>query len=150
MARMHSRDKGNSGSVKPSVTQKPSWIRYNPKEIEILTVKLAKEGKTMSEIGMVLRDTYGIPSVKALTKKSIAKILEEGKLLSEIPEDLVSLIKKAIIITKHLEENRQDMTGKRGLQLTESKIKRLVKYYKGTGRIPATWKYDKETMQLFI
>jgi small subunit ribosomal protein S15 len=150
MARMHSRDKGKSGSVKPSVKQQPSWIRYKPKEIEILTVKLAKEGKTMSEIGMVLRDTYGIPSVKDLTGKSIAKILKEAKLLAEIPEDLTALIKKAIKVSKHIEGNKQDMTGKRGMQLTESKIKRLVKYYKSNGRLPDTWKYDKDTMQLFI
>ena len=52
MARMHSRKKGQSGSKKPLKKEKPTWIRYKPAEIELLIVKLAKEGKTSSEIGI--------------------------------------------------------------------------------------------------
>src|SRR3989338_2145164 len=38
----------------------------------------------------------------------------------------------------------------RGLQLTESKIKRLVKYYKANGKLPQNWKYDREQAKLLI
>lgn len=150
MARMHSRARGKSGSKRTNKSNQSSWIRYKPKEIELLVVKFAKEGKSTSDIGMILRDTYGVPFIKAITGKSISKILKENNLQGEIPEDLVNLIKKAIQVTKHLDENKQDKTAKRGLQLTESKIRRLVKYYKAKGVLPPEWKYDKETMQLFV
>ncbi|RMF06748.1 30S ribosomal protein S15 [Candidatus Woesearchaeota archaeon] len=150
MARMHSRDKGKSGSTRPSKLAKPSWIRYKPKEVELLVVKLAKEGLAPSMIGITLRDVYGIPDTKLIAGKSITKIMEEKKLLPAIPEDLIALMKKSVNIRKHLEENKQDQTAKRGLQLTESKIKRLVKYYKSIGKLPHDWKYDAKSIRLYV
>jgi small subunit ribosomal protein S15 len=149
MARMHSRKKGQAGSKKPLKKEKPTWIRYKPKEIELLIVKLAKEGKTSSEIGIVLRDVYGIPDVKLIMEKPLTKILAEKNLLKELPEDLIALMKRAVFINKHLERNHHDMTAKRGLQLTESKIKRLIKYYKKTGNIPVDWKYDPSKLKMY-
>jgi small subunit ribosomal protein S15 len=150
MARMHSRAKGKSGSTKPSKLSVPSWLQYKPKEIELLVVKYAKEGKAPSQIGLLLRDEYGIPDVKVITGKTILAILKEKSLATPIPEDLMALIRKAILVKKHLAENHKDMTAKRGIQLTESKIMRLAKYYKRTGRLPATWKYDPEKVRLSI
>lgn len=149
MAKMHSRKKGTSGSKKPLKPSKPTWLRYKPKEIELLVVKLAKEGRTASQIGLVLRDTYGVPDVKLLTEKSITEILADKKLLPELPEDLVALMRKDIAIRKHLEENRKDEAAKRGLLLTESKIRRLVKYYKRVGRMPVEWKYDPSKLKMY-
>jgi len=150
MARMHSRKKGKSGSTKPIAKAVPSWVRYKAKEVELLIVKLAKEGKTSSEIGIILRDSYGIPDVKTLTKKSVTKILEEKKLGAELPEDLMAVIRKNVLVRKHLENNKQDKTAKRGLQIADSKIKRLVDYYKNTGRLDKSWKYDPEKLKLII
>lgn len=150
MARMHSRKKGQAGSSKPLKPSKPTWTRYSEKELEILIAKIAKEGKSASEIGLALRDTYGIPSIKALTGKTIKQILDEKKLLPDLPWDLHSLIKRAVIIRKHLEENHKDTTALRGLQLTESKIKRLAKYYKKSGVLPLTWKYDPKAVKLYV
>jgi small subunit ribosomal protein S15 len=150
MARMHSRDKGVSGSKKPFKKTVPTWIRYKPKEVELLIGKMANEDKTPSQIGLYLRDTYGIPDVKTLTGKSITKILKEKKLTPEVPEDLRSLIRKAALIRKHMEDNKQDKPAFRGLQLTESKIKRLVKYYKTSGRLPVDWKYDPRKASTYL
>lgn len=150
MARMYSRSKGVSGSKKPSTKEVPTWTRYKPKEIEILIGKMAKEGKTASMIGITMRDTYGIPDVKKLTGKSISKILDEKKLLPEVPEDLRDLIRKAAMIRRHLDENKQDKTAFRGLQLTEAKIMRLVKYYKKTDKLPMDWKYDPRKASTYL
>lgn len=147
---MHSRARGKSRSTKPSKKVVPSWLKYKPKEVELLIIKYAKEGKNPSQIGIFLRDEYGIPDVKLVTKKSITKILKEKNLLKEIPEDLMALIRKAVLIRKHLGENKKDMPAKRGLQLTESKIKRLTKYYKRTARLPMTWRYDPERIKLVV
>lgn len=150
MARMYSRRKGKAGSKKPLAKELPSWVRYKSSEIEMIISKLAKEGKTSSQIGMILRDTYGVPDVRKLTGKKISEILAEKKLLKEMPEDLVALFKKAVTIRKHLDENKGDGTALRGLQLTESKIGRLVKYYKRTGKIPVDWKYDPEKTKVYV
>ena len=150
MARMYSRKKGRSGSTRPKTKQVPAWVRYSAKEAEMLVIKLAKEKKTASQIGLILRDTYGIPDVKSLTGKSISALLKEKKMQPSLPEDLMALIKKNISIRKHLEENKQDQVGKRGLLLCDSKIKRLVKYYQSSGVLPAGWTYDSEKVRLLI
>jgi small subunit ribosomal protein S15 len=147
---MHSRKHGKSGSKRPSKRVIPVWLSYKPKEVELLISKLAKEGKTSSEIGIVLRDTYGIPDVKLLSKKRVTQILKEKNLASELPEDLTALIRKSVSIRKHLETNHKDQTGKRGLLLTESKIKRLTKYYKMTGKLASEWKFDPERAGFFM
>lgn len=150
MARMHSGKKGKSGSKKPVKQTKKSWFRYDAKEVEQLIVKLAKLGKTSSEIGIILRDTYGVPDTRCIVKKNITKILEDNKLKPKLPEDLVALIKKDIRLTKHLDSHKGDMSVKRGLQLTESKINRLAKYYKRTNKLPSDWAYDRKKAKLLI
>ncbi len=150
MARMHSGRKGKSGSKKPVEKKVQAWVRYKAKEVEMLVLKFAKEGKNAAEIGLLLRDTYGIPSIKAITGKAITDILQEKSLVPEIPDDIVGLIRKSISLEKHFDANTQDMTAKRGLQLTTSKILRLVKYYKNRGRLPTEWKFDKSKMRLLI
>jgi len=150
MSRMHSGAHGKSRSTKPSKKVVPGWLKYKPKEVELLVLKYAKEGKLPSQIGIYLRDEYGIPDVKAVVKKSITKILQEKNLTKEVPEDLMALIRKAVLVRKHLADNKHDMTAKRGLILTESKIKRLTKYYRRTGRLPLNWKYDPEKIKLVV
>jgi len=148
MARRYSGKHGKHGSKRPFRKAKPNWVRYDAKEVEKLIIKLAKEEKTPSQIGLILRDTYGIPNVKEVTNKNVSKVLNENKLLQELPEDLMALIKKQIKIVKHLEAHKKDMPSKRGLQLTESKIQRLIKYYKKINKLPKEWKYDREKIKL--
>ena len=146
---MHSRKRGKAGSSKPSKPSVSSWVRYKDKEIELLITKLAKEGKSSSKIGIELRDTYGIPNSKLITKKAITEILKENKLLPEVPEDLLSLIRRSIALNKHLKVNKKDESAKRGLILTESLIRRLIKYYKRTGKLNSEWKYDSKRAGMF-
>jgi len=150
MARMHSRKKGKSGSKRPLISKKRVWIKYSPAEMEKIVEKLANEGKTPSQIGMILRDSYGIPDVREVNNKKLNKTLKEKGLKPELPEDLNFLIKKEIRLFDHLEKNKKDMAVKRGLQLTESKIMRLAKYYKRKGVLPSNWKYDREKAKLLI
>ena len=149
MARMYSRKKGKSGSKKPIRKKAPSWSMYGKDEIEKLIVKLAKEGYGQSEIGLILRDQYGVPDVR-LIEIRISKVLEKHGLGKEIPEDLFNLFKKAVNLRRHLKTNKKDYTSKRGLELTESKIRRLGKYYVKTGKLPKDWKYDPEKTKLLV
>jgi small subunit ribosomal protein S15 len=142
MARIHARRRGSSGSSRPVSKIIPSWVKYKPKEVEALVVKLAKKGIQSSQIGLELRDSYGIPNVGLITKKSVVQILKDNKIYSKIPEDLQNLVRRSITIRKHMGKNKKDMVSKRGLQLTEAKILRLVKYYRRKEMIPKGWKYD--------
>lgn len=150
MARMHSRRKGKAGSTKPIKKTKKSWVRYKPKEVEQLVIKLAKSGRTPSQVGLILRDTYGVPDVRTTTNKKMMKILEENKLVTPLPEDMTALIRKELALVKHLETNKKDMISRRGLLLINSKIRRLVKYYKSIGKLPADWAYDREKAKLLV
>ncbi|MBI5389351.1 30S ribosomal protein S15 [Candidatus Woesearchaeota archaeon] len=150
MARMHSRKKGKSGSTKPIRKIKPSWLRYKEKEVELLIVKLSKEGKNASLIGTTLRDVYGVPSTKTVLGKRINDVLKEKHLLPKLPEDLMALIKKSVAVRKHAEAHKQDMTALRGVQLTDSKIRRLMKYYKQRKVLDPKWKYDPENVSLYL
>ena len=149
MAKMHSRKKGHAGSKKPLKPMKPIWQRYKPKEVEMLIAKLLKEGKSMSETGLILRDSYGIPNIEQAIGKQIYEIAVEKNLAKELPEDLIALMRRYVQIKKHLELNRKDMPAFRGLQLTDAKIKRLVKYYKRTGKIQITWKFNPENVKIY-
>lgn len=150
MARLYSGKKGRSGSTKPVRKVPPSWLKYKPNEVEKLVLKLAKEEKSTSEIGTILRDTYGIPNVKSVTGKKINAILKENKVNSKIPEDLANIIKRIIAITTHLNTNKHDQTAKRGLQLTESKLRRMVTYYTKRKMLPEGWKYSREKLKLLL
>ncbi len=143
-----SKKKGQSHSTRPARVGAPTWVKYSPAEVEDLVVSLAKKGYPPSTIGVILRDQYGIPLVKMITGKKIVQILREHGLAPEIPEDLYNLIKRAARIRRHLEEHPKDYHSKRGLQLVESKIHRLVKYYKRKGVLPPDWKYEPKKISI--
>jgi|TARA_Y100000310_G_C20268041_1_gene616670 small subunit ribosomal protein S15 len=150
MARLHSRKHGKSGSKKPIKKSLPVWSTYKPKEMELIIAKLAKEGKIASEIGIILRDTYGIPDARLLLKEKLSSAIKKANLAPEVPDDLTSLIRRSVAIRKHIESNKKDQTAKRGLILTESKIKRLTKHYKREGKLESDWKYDPERAGFFM
>jgi small subunit ribosomal protein S15 len=148
MAKMHSRKKGRASSKKPSSVAK--WVDYSDKEVEKLVLKLRKDGLNAADIGRVLRDQYGIASVKDVAKKTIVQILEENNLVSKIPEDLFNLLKRAVKLRNHLTKYKNDYTSKHGLELMESKIRRLIKYYVREGRLPKDFTYEPERAKLLI
>jgi small subunit ribosomal protein S15 len=148
MARMHARRKGVSGSTRPLESTVP--ITTTPEEVQKLVVELRNSGLSSSQIGIVLRDTYGIPDVKSVTKKSLTQLLRDGGVAPELPEDLFNLITKALNLRDHLEENKKDLHNKRALQLTEAKIRRLVNYYKKTTVLPREWSYRLDTVEMLI
>ena len=119
-------------------------------EIEGLVAKLGGEGKTAAMVGLILRDQYAIPSVKIATGKTIGQIFREKKLSTRLPEDLQNLMKRAVSLNEHVKKNPKDLHNKRGLNLIESKIRRLVKYYGLEGMIPEGWKYSLDTAKLEI
>lgn len=148
MARIHAHRKGKSHQTRPTSKTTPSWLTYSPDEVTTLIVKLAKEGLTPSQIGVKLRDEYGIPLVKPILGKSITEVLEENGLALPIPEDLQNLLMRAKRLQEHLAVHKSDRRNVRSLELVEAKIHRLSKYYKRIGKLPKDWKYEAVIAQL--
>lgn len=113
-------------------------------------VELYNEGVATSKIGLILRDEFKIYNVKKYTGKTINQILKEHDLEAEIPEDLSDLLKRAVKLLKHMKVNKFDQTSKLGYNRTVSKIRRLARYYKGTGKLPRGWKYSEEQAAILV
>ena len=150
MSRMHSKRKGSSGSKRPLIDKNPDWVQQSPEEIMDLVAKQAGEGVTMAKIGLVLRDQHAIPNVRLATGKTIKEICTEKNIKFDLPEDLTNLMKRAVHLSGHVPTNPKDYHNSRGLHLIESKIRRLVKYYKREGVIPGTWNYSLDTAALQV
>ena len=163
MGRMHSKGKGISKSALPYSRTPPSWLKTSPEEVVQQIVKLARKGVTPSQIGAQLRDSQGIAQVRYVTGNKILRILRSEGLAPEIPEDLYHLIvrtypvvstnssqKRAVSVRKHLERNRKDADSKFRLILIESRIHRLSRYYKTTGAVPPSFKYESSTASTLV
>ena len=51
MGRLHSHNYGKSHSTRPLNLKSPSWVTQDPKEIEELIIKYAKDDLAPSQIG---------------------------------------------------------------------------------------------------
>jgi small subunit ribosomal protein S15 len=150
MARMHSRKKGVSRSRPPTVKKAPDWSDISKEELEKLVIKLHDSGLPSTKIGLTLRDQYGVPSAKLVLGMNINRFLKEKSTLPEIPEDLGNLMRRSLHVRKHLKGNDKDVHNKRALQLMESKVRRLVKYYHDTGKLARSWEYKPETAEMLV
>lgn len=120
------------------------------KEVEELIARLVREGHPPSEIGVILRDQHGIPSIKKATGKSVLEILEAQGLRPEIPEELMNMIRKAVALYRHVTEHKRDTGSRRSLEVLESRIHKLVRYYVREGKLPRGWRYDRERAALLV
>ena len=98
MATLYGKGRGKARSHAPK-TEKPYWLKLKESEIEQIIVKLAKQGFPPAKIGLILRDKYGVPSVKAITNKKIQKILQEKGITTQ-HDELIALKKKVAELLK--------------------------------------------------
>lgn len=145
MGRMYGNGKGISKSSIPYKKKAPRWLNVDSAEIVKQMEALAKKGYKPSQIGVILRDNFAIPQSRLITGGKILRILKKKGLAPQIPEDLYHLMRRAVSIRKHIEKNKRDRGSKFRLILVESKIHRLVRYYKLTKQIASTWRYDYQT-----
>ena len=119
-------------------------------DVEQIIISLWKQDKSTSEIGMILRDRHGIPDAALITGKKIMQTVADHDMAPNVPEGMRNLIVKALRLRTHLADNKKDVHNKRALQLTESKIRRVVKYYRRTGVLPKDWVYRADTAKMLI
>ena len=150
MARMHSPGRGKSGSTKPLVDKAPEWSNTDAKEVTELILSLAAEGHNPTTIGTILRDQHAVPDVRLVLGKRLGQVLAENEITPKYPEAMMSLMRRALRLIDHLESNRKDRHNSRQLELTESKIRRLSRYYKGRGQLDTEWTYKRDELRLMV
>lgn len=144
---MYSRKHGKHGSKKPA-RRRHQWLIYDRDEVEEIIKKLSKEGKSDAEIGLILRDQYGVPDVRVFGLR-VSKIVKTVS-KKDVPDDMYNLIERAVDLHSHLAQHRGDAKAIHGLELLESKIRRLGKYYVRKGQLPKGWKYSIEQAKLLV
>jgi small subunit ribosomal protein S15 len=150
VSRIHSGRRGRSGSHRPYPWQKPDWVTADPKEVGEEAVKLAKGGMGPAQVGAILRDGMGVPSVRVVTGMRMTRLLSESGVKPDLPDDLQALLKRVVHLQRHLALHPKDLSNQRGLALMESRIRRLAHYYRAHKRLPENWRYTSASAVLQV
>ncbi len=107
--------------------EKPVWLKYTEKEVKDIILNIIKKHPEMTseKIGLVLRDTYGIPTAK-IYKIKVSQVLKEAKAYKN--PDLENIGKKVTKLEKHMEKNKKDQRTKRALTIAKSRLKKIKEY----------------------
>ena len=105
--------------------KKPTWIKMKEPELKKVILELS-ETYAPSQIGIVLRDQYGIPTTKVFGKKLKSYLKELG---IDRNEDLENATKKVDRLKEHLKENITDRSAKHKLQHAQSRLNITKKYF---------------------
>jgi small subunit ribosomal protein S15 len=147
---MHTKKKGKSSSRKLRMEEAEAKSGLGKEEIEKLIVSYAKSGMPAELIGETLKKKHNVLYIRKETGKRLMQIIKENNLESSLPPDMLQLVKKAVNIREHLSSNKSDVHNRIRLGRIESKIWRLVRYYKKEGVLSRDWKYDPSTAELII
>ena len=128
----------------------PEWVTLSEGELKEIILDLARKETSLSRIGIILRDYYGIPDIKLITGKTLKNTLEGYGVETKLPDDLKDLIVRALNIREHYETNKKDKTALKGLQNTEAKIRSLASYYVREGDLPKNWRYNSQRAKLLL
>jgi len=150
VSRIHSGRKGRAGSHRPYPATAPAWSTATREEIVEEAVKLGKGGLSAAQVGTRLRDAMGVASVRASTGAPLTRLLADHGVKADLPEDLQALLKRVVHLQRHLQTNPADLANRRGLQLMESRIRRLAHYYRQHHQLPENWKYTSATAVLQV
>jgi len=150
MARLHSKKKGKAGTKRPKSRTVPEWSPLKKAEMTEIILRMAREGVPPAKIGLTFRDQHGVANLRAQLGMTLGRFLKAEKATQEYPEDLLNLIKKAVRLSSHLKNAKNDTHNAVKLGHVESKINRLVKYYSSKGALPADWRYNREKAALLV
>ena len=104
---------------------KPTWVKMKEPELKKTILDLS-EKYAPSQIGIILRDQYGIPTTKVFGKKLKAYLTELG---IDRNEDLENAEKKVEKMKEHLKDNITDRKAKHKLQHAQSRLNITRKYF---------------------
>lgn len=150
MARMHTKKHGRSKSRKPILAPGTKTTELTNEQIVQLILDYSKQAMSPEKIGEKLKKEHGVPYIKHAMGKRLNQILKEHGAASEIPADLLNLMKKAVNLHSHMEKNAHDTANNTRLHRIESKIWRLTKYYIAKKQLASGWRYDPARAALII
>ena len=150
MARMYAHKRGKSGSSKVHGQEMPEWANDDKEEVSQLILSLHEDGHSSAMIGTILRDQHAVLDARKVLGMRIGTFLSQNTKPPTYPEDMMNLMRKAVSLIEHLQPNPKDIHNRRALQLTESKIRRLAKYYQAEGRLAGEWKYKRDQVRLMV
>lgn len=150
VSRIHSGRKGRAGSHKPYPLRPPAFATLDKAEVIEEATRLAKTGLSPAQVGTILRDSHGVPSVRAVTGERMAPLLAAQGIKPDLPEDLQALLKRVVHLQRHLQGHKKDLANRRGLNLMEARIRRLALYYKRNKVLPEDWRYTSASAVLQV
>lgn len=104
---------------------KPVWLKLSEEDLEKIIEELS-EKYSSAQIGLILRDQYGVPTTKVYGKKLSSYLKETGKYTDV---ELVNAQKRFDNMKEHLSNNKQDKKAKHKLQKLQSHLNAMNKYY---------------------
>ena len=150
VSRIHSGRKGRAGSHKPYPLRTPEFSTLDKNEVIEEATRLAKTGVSAAQVGTILRDSHGVPSVRAVTGQRLVPLLASHGVKPDLPDDLQALLKRVVHLQRHLGVHKKDLANQRGLALMESRIRRLALYYKRHKILPEDWRYTSASAVLQV
>lgn len=105
--------------------EKPVWLKMKEDELLKIIAELAKK-HSPSQVGIILRDQYGIPTTKVFGKKLKKYMVELG---FDKNEDLDNAEKKVEKMKEHLKKNITDKKAKHKLQKAQSRLNKVRNYH---------------------
>jgi len=103
---------------------KPAWLKLSEEDLVKLIANLSEKYQP-AQVGLILRDQYGIPTTKVYGKKLGAYLKEAGK---PVNSDLKNMEKKVEKMNEHLKKHITDKKSKHLLQKSVSRLNAIKKY----------------------
>ena len=105
--------------------EKPIWLKMSEEELKKIIVELAGKYQP-AQIGLVLRDQYGVPTTKIFGKKLAVYLKEAG---IDTKAELKNVEAKVERMKEHLKANVTDKIAKHKLQKAQSRAIKVRKYF---------------------
>ena len=103
---------------------KPVWLKMSEEDLVKLIATLSEKYQP-AQIGLILRDQYGIPTTKVYGKKLGDYLAQIGKTVNS---DLKNVEKKVEKMNEHLKKHITDKKSKHMLQRSVSRLNAMRKY----------------------
>lgn len=110
---------------KRQVIDKPVWLKMTEEELKKLIAELSEKYQP-AQIGLILRDQYGVPTTRVFGKKLSVYLKEMGK---ESNTEVKNIEQKVSTMVEHLKRNGQDKKAKHKIQKANSKLNKMKKYF---------------------
>lgn len=112
---------------KLETVNKPVWLKYTETEVKDIILNLIKKNPqlTSDKIGLILRDTYGIPKAK-IYKIKIGEVLKKEGFYRD--NELESVAKRVANIEIHKAKHKHDQKAGRALIIKKARLKKIKTY----------------------